>query len=72
MPHREKFSEKSLRDLSSRNRMWEGAGSEEVDAPKQRGFWDGVDLHLGAIEQTNTREREGEKKTRSKAPIKSI
>ena len=52
--------------------MWEGAGSKEVDAPKQRGFWDGVDLRLGAIEQTNTREREGEKKTRSKAPIKSI
>ena len=27
-----------------------GVGSKEVDALEQRGFWDGVDLLLGAIE----------------------
>ena len=33
--------------------------SEEEDAPERRGFWDGVDFHLGAIEQlTKERERE--------------
>ena len=26
-------------------------GEEEKDAPKRRGFLDGVDLHLGAIMQ---------------------
>ena len=41
----------------------ESEGEEEIDAPKQRGFWDGVDLRLGAIEQTNARKREGEKET---------
>ena len=47
---------------------------EEEDAPKQRGFQDGVDLHLGAIKQTNARkrERERERETRRKAPNKSI
>ena len=34
---------------------------EEEDAPKQRGFQDGVDLHLGAIKQTNARKRERER-----------
>ena len=36
-------------------------GEEEEDALEQRGFQDGVDLRLGAIEQTNTRKREGER-----------
>ena len=37
-------------------------GEEEEDAPKQRGFWDGVDLRLGAMMQlTKEREREREK-----------
>ena len=63
MPRREKFSEKPFRALSSRNRMWEGVVSEEEDAPKQRGFWDGVDFHLGAIEQL-TKERERERNTK--------
>ena len=31
-----------------------------MDAPEQREFWDGVDLRLGAIEQTNARKRERE------------
>jgi len=32
-----------------------------VDAPERRGFLDGVDLRLGAIEQTNARKRERER-----------
>ena len=28
----------------------EGVGLEEEDAPERRGFWDGVDLRLGAVE----------------------
>ena len=50
MPRLQKFSEKSFRAFSSRNQIKEGVGSEEEDAPKRRGFWDGVDLRLGAIE----------------------
>ena len=50
MPHLQKFSEKSFRVFSSRNRTEDGVGSEEEDAPKRRGFWDEVDLRLGAIE----------------------
>ena len=40
--------------------------SEEVDAPERRGFWDGVDFHLGAIEQLMKeiwRERNTQKST---------
>ena len=29
--------------------------------PQKGGFWDGVDLRLGAIEQTNARKRERER-----------
>ena len=43
-------------------------GEEEEDALERRGFWDGVDLRLSAIEQTNARKREGERETRRKAP----
>ena len=51
MPRREKFSKKSFRVLSSQNRTREGVGlEEEVDALERKGFWDGVDLRLGAIE----------------------
>ena len=32
-----------------------------MDAPERRGFWDGVDLRLGAIMQTNARKRERER-----------
>ena len=51
MPRLEKFSEKSCRVLSSQNRTCEGVGSQEVDAPKRRGFRDGVDLRLGGMTQ---------------------
>ena len=36
-------------------------GVEEEDAPKRRGFWDGVDFRLGAIEQLTERKRERKK-----------
>ena len=63
MPCLEKFSEKSIRALSSRNQTEEGVGlEEEVDAPKRKGFWDGVDLRLDAMMQLmRERERESEK-----------
>ena len=64
MPHREKFSKKSLQALSSRNLMWDGVESvegEEEDAPKRRGFRDGVDFYLGSIEQLTERKRERER-----------
>ena len=51
MPRLEKFSEKSCWVLSSWNRIKEGVGLEEVDAPERRGFWDEVDLHLSAMTQ---------------------
>ena len=37
-------------------------GKEEEDASERRGFQDEVDLRLGAIEQTNARLRERERK----------
>ena len=58
MPRLQKFSKKSFRAPSSWNQIEEGVGSKEEDALKRRGFWDGVDLRLGAIEQTNARIRE--------------
>ena len=36
-------------------------GEDKEDAPEQRGFQDGVDLRLGAIEHTNVRGRERER-----------
>ena len=44
-----------------------------MDAPEQREFWDGVDLRLGAIEQTNVRKREREReRDKQKSTNKSI
>ena len=66
----EKFFEKSLRALSSQNWTWDGVeseGEEEEDASKRKGFQDGVDFRLGAIEQL-TKERERKKGTNRKAP----
>ena len=47
-------------------------GEEEEDAPEQRRFRDGVDLHLGAIEQTNARKRETHRKAPTQINIKMI
>ena len=38
-----------------------------MNALEQRRFWNGVDLHLGAIEQTNARERERERERKRDA-----
>ena len=40
----------------------------ERRSPECIGFWDEVDLCLGAIEQTNARERERERERIRKAP----
>ena len=53
MPRLKKFSEDALKASSSRNRIVEGEGSEDEEAPERRGFRDGVDLRLGAIDTTN-------------------
>ena len=65
MPRHEKFSEKSDLAFSSRNHTWDGVGleGEEEDAPERIGFQDGVDLRLGAIEQTNTRKKERDRQS---------
>ena len=68
-PRREKFSEKSFWASSSRNRIWKAVGSEEDDAPKRRGFRDGVDLSLSAIDTTNVNRMRGrERETIRKVP----
>ena len=62
MPRLEKFSENALKASSSRNRIVEGEGSKDEEAPERRGFRVGVDLRLGAINTSNINNREGEKK----------
>ena len=62
MPRLEKFSENALKASSSRNRTLEGEGSEDEEAPEQRGFRAGVDLRLGAIDTTNINRNRGRKK----------
>ena len=61
MLRREKFSEKAGQALSSRNLTEGEVGSEEDAAPEQRGFWDGVDLRVGAMRRLTERERERER-----------
>ena len=63
-PHRENFSEKSFRASLSRNRIEEGVGSNEDNAPEQRGFRDVVDLYFGAIDTTNVNEKRGRERER--------
>ena len=50
-----------------------GSKREEKDALKCRGFYDGVDLRLGAIELTNARKRKrGREKDNQKNTNKII
>ena len=63
MPRPEKFSENALK-ASSRNRILEGEGSEDKEAPERRGFQAGVDLCLGAIDTTNVNRIRGRKRKR--------
>ena len=51
MPHLEKFFENALKASLSRNRIRESEGSEDEEASEQKGFWAGVDLHVGAMTQ---------------------
>ena len=62
MPRLEKFFENALKASSSRNRTLEGEGSEDGEAPEQRGFRAGVDLRLGAIDTTNVNRNRGRKR----------
>ena len=62
MPRLEKFSENALKASSSRNRIVEGEGSEDEEAPEWRGFRAGVDLRLGAIDMTNVNRIKGRKR----------
>ena len=59
MPRLEKFSENTLKASLSRNRMLEGEGSVDEEAPEQRRFRAGVDLRLGAINTTNVNKIRG-------------
>ena len=68
----QKFYKKSFHALSSQNHTWKGVSSAEEDAPERRGFWDGVDLRLGAIEQTNARKRESERDNKKSTNNSSI
>ena len=71
MSHLEKFSKNALKASSSRNRTLEGEGSEDEEAPEQRGFRAGVDLRLGTIDTTNVnRKRRREIKDNQKSPKK--
>ena len=68
MPHLEKFFENALKASSSRNRMLEGEGSEDEEAPERKGFRARVDLHLGAIYTTNVNRKRGrERKNNQKS-----
>ena len=52
MPCHENFFKKSFQALSSWNLTCEGVESKE-DALERRGFQNGADLRLGAIEEAN-------------------
>ena len=58
----EKFSENALKASSSWNRILDQVGSDEEEAPEQRGFRARVDLCLGAIDMINRKQEEREKK----------
>ena len=62
MPRLEKFSENTLKALSSRNQTVEGEGSVDEEAPERRGFRAGVDLRLGAIDTTNVNKFRGRRR----------
>ena len=62
MSRLEKFSENALKASSSRNRIVEGEGLVDEEAPKRRGFQAGVDLPLNAINITNVNRFRGRRK----------
>ena len=62
MPHLEMFSENALKASSSQNRIVEGEGLVDEEAPERRGFWAGVDLRLDVIDTTNVNRFRGRKR----------
>ena len=62
MPYLEKFSKNALKASSSRNQTLEGEGSVEEEAPEQKWFRAGVDLHLDAIDTTNVNRFRGRRR----------
>ena len=54
-----------FRAFSSWNRIEEGVGLDEKDALERRGFWDGTDLRLGAIDMTNVNRKERKRERQS-------
>ena len=53
MPRLEKFFENALKASSSRNQIVERERSVDEEVSERRGFRNGVDLLLGAIDTTN-------------------
>ena len=72
MPCLEKFSEKAYWASSSQNWIWEGVGLEEEDASKRRGFRDGANLRLGAIDTTNVNWKIDNQKSPKKFQIEYV
>ena len=70
MPCLETFSENALKASSSRNQTLKGEGSEDKEAPEQRGFRVGVDLRLGAIDMTNVNRKRGRQKKNNQKSLK--
>ena len=62
MPRLEKFSKNALKTSSSRNQTLEGEGLVEEEAPEQKRFRAGVDLHLDAIDTTNVNRFRGRRR----------
>ena len=62
MPRIEKFSENALKASPSQNRILEGEGLVDEEAPERRRFLTGVDLRLGAINMTNVNRFIGRKR----------
>ena len=72
MPHLEKFSENALKASSSRSQIVEEEGSEDEEAPEQKGFWAGVDLRLGAIDTTNVNRFKGRRKEEQSEKFQAV
>ena len=72
MPRLEKFSENALKASSSRSQIVEEEGSEDEEAPEQKGFWAGVDLRLGAIDTTNVNRFKGRRKEEQSEKFQAV
>ena len=59
-------------NTSSRKVLREGVGLEEDNVLEHKGFWDGANLRLGAIDTTNLNRRRGERKKDIQKSSKTI